>query len=88
MTIVVDSWAVLAYLHDRMPGSALVADLLDHEQPVMSWINLGEVFYIVRRREGETRAMTVIRDLWTGDPELMLAGAEWRWRDLRDAAAN
>jgi predicted nucleic acid-binding protein len=132
MTVVLDSWAVLAYLHDRMPASALVADLLEHEQPVMSWINLGEVFYIVRRRQGETQAETVVRDLrdvihcelpdegcvvaaarikaehpmayadgfaaatalhhdaelWTGDPELLVAGAGWRWRDLRRAATN
>jgi predicted nucleic acid-binding protein len=22
--------------------------------------------------------------LWTGDPELLIAGAAWQWRDLRD----
>lgn len=127
MTDVLDSWAVLAYLHERAPAAALVAGLLDDGQPVMSWINLGEVFYVVRRREGETEAATVIRDLrdvircelpdegrvvaaarikaghplsyavafaaataaahegvlWTGDPELMVPRAPWRWRDLR-----
>jgi predicted nucleic acid-binding protein len=23
-------------------------------------------------------------ELWTGDPELLLDGAGWRWRDLRE----
>ncbi len=63
MTTVLDSWAVLAYLVDRTPASELVADLLEREQPIMSWINLGEVFYIVRRRAGENQAVTVVRDL-------------------------
>jgi predicted nucleic acid-binding protein len=63
MTTVLDSWAVLAYLHDRTPASELVADLLERERPTTSWINLGEVFYIVRRRAGEDQAVTVIRDL-------------------------
>ena len=29
----------------------------------MSWINLGEVFYIVRSRAGEAEALTAVRDL-------------------------
>ena len=24
-------------------------------------------------------------ELWTGDPELLVPGAPWRWRDLREA---
>lgn len=28
-------------------------------------------------------AVTHDAELWTGDPELLLAGAPWRWRDLR-----
>jgi hypothetical protein len=30
-------------------------------------------------------ALAVAQDatLWTGDPELLLDGAAWRWRDLR-----
>lgn len=63
MTTVLDSWAVLAYLVERTPASELVADLLEREQPIMSWINLGEVFYIVRRRADENQAVTVVRDL-------------------------
>ncbi len=93
----------------------------------MSWINLGEVHCVLRRRHGEADASATVRDvrrivdarlpdqaqvldaarikadhpmayadafaaalaanhdaeLWTGDPELVIDGAGWRWRDLR-----
>lgn len=34
-------------------------------------------------------ALTVARGatLWTGDPELLVDGAAWRWRDLRPKRA-
>ncbi len=127
MTIVLDSWAVLEYLDGEGPGAEVVTDLLAEQRPLMSWINLGEVHYVVRRRHGEEEAAATTRDLrrvldvrlpdervvlqaarieadhpmayadafaaalaierdgelWTGDPELLLDGAPWRWRDLR-----
>ena len=127
MTVALDSWAVLAYLEDRAPAAGQVADLLAEERPIASWINLGEVFYVLRRIAGEDEAATTVRDLrdvlaaelpdekrvvdaarikadhpmayadafaaatamshdaelWTGDPELLVPGAQWRWRDLR-----
>jgi predicted nucleic acid-binding protein len=93
----------------------------------MSWINLGEVAYVVQRAAGADEAATTVRDLrrvvdaelptaevvlraasikaehplayadafaaatamahdavlWTGDPELLVDDAPWRWRDLR-----
>jgi len=93
----------------------------------MSWINLGEVYYVLRRMAGESEASATVRDLrhdiaarlpderlvldaarvkadhpmayadafaaalavaeeatlWTGDRELLINGAPWRWRDLR-----
>jgi predicted nucleic acid-binding protein len=63
MTAVLDSWAVLRYLENVEPAASLIADLLDGERPLMSWINLGEVFYVVRRMSGEDEAMEVVRDL-------------------------
>jgi predicted nucleic acid-binding protein len=95
----------------------------------MSWINLGEVFSVIRRAHSEYRAAETIRDLrdvltpelptatrvieaaritadhplayadafaaatavahdaelWTGDPQLFVSGAPWRWRDLRSS---
>lgn len=127
MTVVLDSWAILRYLEDAGPA-ARVADLLDAERPLMSWINLGEVHYVVRRAHGEDEAVEAVRDLrdvidvrlpderlvldaarlkadhpmayadafgaalaiaheatlWTGDPELLVDGSPWQWRDLRD----
>jgi predicted nucleic acid-binding protein len=93
----------------------------------MSWVNVGEVFYVLRRIYGDEDAAGAVRDmrreihcelpdenrvleaarikaehrlsyadafaaatavahdaeLWTGDPELLIADADWRWLDLR-----
>lgn len=127
MTVVLDSWAILRYLEGAGQAAELVDDLLRGEKPVASWINLGEVFYVVRRSAGEEAAAGTLRDLrdvlvgdvptegrvveaarikadhpmayadafaaatamahdatlWTGDPELLVDDADWRWRDLR-----
>jgi predicted nucleic acid-binding protein len=129
LTVVLDSWVILRYLDDVEPAAGNVAELLEAERPIVSWINLGEVFYVVRRLNGEKAASETIRDLrdvttaetptetriieaarikadhpmayadafaaatavghsatlWTGDPELLLDGAPWEWRDLRIA---
>ena len=63
MTVVLDSWAVIRYLEDNHPAADHVATLLATERPVMSWINLGEVFYVTRRAAGEDAATTTLRDL-------------------------
>lgn len=63
MTIVLDSWAVLRFLENAEPAASLVADLLDAERPLMSWINLGEVHYVLRRASGEENAVETVRDL-------------------------
>ncbi len=127
MTVALDSWAVLRYLEGAEPAAGLVAELLEVDRPLMSWINLGEVFYVLCRSVGEEAAAETVRDvrdvvevslpdeqlvldaarikadqpmayadafgaalavarraeLWTGDPELLIEGATWRWRDLR-----
>ncbi len=126
-TVVLDSWAVLRFLEDSPPAAAAVEELLDHSRPLMSWINLGEVHYVLRRAAGEDAAIETVRDLraridvrlpdesqiltaaqikadnpmsyadafavalaldsdaevWTGDPEILIANAPWRWRDVR-----
>jgi ribonuclease VapC len=58
-TFVLDSFAVLALL-GREPGSQDVADLLQKAQNkdvrvLMTWVNVGEVAYIVERRWGGER---------------------------------
>lgn len=63
MTIVLDSWAVLRFLEDAGSAANAVARLLRRERPIMSWINLGEVFYVIRRRAGEDAAVATVRDL-------------------------
>ena len=63
MTVVLDSWAVIRYLEDNHPAADHVATLLATERPIMSWINLGEVFYVTRRAAGEDAATTTLRDL-------------------------
>lgn len=126
MTVVLDAWAVVELVIGDEPGQR-VNSLLETERPLMSWINLGEVFYGFRREQGETEALALVRDvrdavdvvlpdeddilsaariksehplsyadafaaatalaydatLWTGDPELLVAGAPWEWEDLR-----
>jgi predicted nucleic acid-binding protein len=130
MIFALDSWAVLRLLEGTEPAAGRVQQVLDEGRPVMSWINLGEVFYIVRCDQGEDEAHQVVRDLrlgldldrpsehriltaaaikadhpmayadafaaatavaheatlLTGDPELLLDGAPWKWEDLRTRA--
>ncbi len=63
MTVVLDSWAVMRYLEDAGAAAARVAKLLDEQRPLMSWINLGEVYYVLRRHRGEPEATDTVRDL-------------------------
>lgn len=63
MTVVLDSWAVLRYLEDADPAAGAVSDLLARDKPLMSWINLGEVHYVLRRLQGEDDATETVRDL-------------------------
>lgn len=121
MTVVLDSWAVMRLLEGTEPTASRVQEQIDAHQAVMSWINLGEVFYVIRRISGEANALSTVHDLetvvkvlapdrgtvldaariksdyrmsyadsfaaatamqlhlplWTGDPELLVAGAPW-----------
>jgi len=63
MTAVLDSWAIIRFLEDSHPGSDHVAALLDDERPVLSWINLGAVFYVMRRAGGQASASSTLCDL-------------------------
>jgi predicted nucleic acid-binding protein len=63
VTFVLDSWAILRLLEGAEPAATRVEHLLDVGRPVMSWINLGEVFYIVRRDQGDAEAHEVVRDV-------------------------
>ncbi|HEX3980807.1 MAG TPA: type II toxin-antitoxin system VapC family toxin [Acidimicrobiales bacterium] len=62
MTECLDSWAVLRWLEGNEPAAGRVEDSLT-SRPVMSWINIGEVAYIVERLAGTDRAEQVVRQL-------------------------
>ena len=77
---VLDSFALLALL-GREPGSGEVADLLQAAQEgvvrlLMTWVNLGEVAYIVERRWGEQRLRRVLATLGATALEMVPAGQE------------
>ncbi len=63
MHVVLDSWPILNMLEGRLPASAPLLDLFETRSATMSWINIGEVYYIVRRRRGTTTADEVIQRL-------------------------
>lgn len=129
MSYVLDSWAILRLLEASEPAATRVEEVLAGDRPIMSWINVGEVFYVVRRLEGEGAARATVRDLrpalslelptehrvldaarlkadhrmayadafaastalahdavlLTGDPELLVDDAPWRFEDLRSS---
>ncbi|MGD9406372.1 MAG: PIN domain-containing protein, partial [Anaerolineae bacterium] len=63
-TFVLDSFAVLALL-GREPGSQEIADVLRKAQAeeiraMITWLNVGEVAYIVERRWGLERLYAVL----------------------------
>jgi predicted nucleic acid-binding protein len=57
-----DSWAILAWLEGAEPAATRVEIALK-SRPLMSWINLGEVAYILERRTDPEHARQVVRDL-------------------------
>jgi predicted nucleic acid-binding protein len=64
VTVCLDSWAVLAWLYDVQPAADRVRDRI-REGAVMSWINAGEVFYLLSRSAGDAPAREALRDLRT-----------------------
>lgn len=64
MSIVLDSWAVLRLLEGVEPAATRVQAAIVGPVPArMSWMNVGEVFYVVSRLEGAAAAHEVVRDL-------------------------
>lgn len=62
MTTVLDSWAVLRWLEGVQPAAGRVEAAVNAGAH-MSWINVGEVFYVVWRSSGEPAARQVVGDL-------------------------
>jgi len=66
--LVLDSWAVLAYLQDELPAADVIEDMLTqaanhHASLHMSLINAGEVFYCLARTQGVDHAARVFERL-------------------------
>jgi len=77
-TYVLDSFALLALLGGE-PGGDEVARLLREAQEgeahlLMTWVNLGEVAYIVERRWGERKLHQVLATLEATPLEVMPVG--------------
>jgi predicted nucleic acid-binding protein len=53
---------VLAWLEGQEPTATRVEEALG-ARPVMSWINVGEVAYVLERRAGIDQARQVVREL-------------------------
>lgn len=59
---VVDAWALLAWLRDEQPAASHVRDCLQQAEEAtiqlsMSWVNVGEVYYmLVRKHDSKTAA--------------------------------
>ena len=70
MSACLDSWAVLAWLDGQEPARQRVEALLA-QRPVISWVNIVEVYYRVERDHGRPAADQVLVELRQAlDPEL------------------
>lgn len=70
MSDCLDSWAVLAWLDGEEPAAEVIQRSLDQGRPAMSWINLIEVEYRIRRQHGASEAeltLSRIRELVSAD---------------------
>lgn len=77
--IVLDSWAVMAYLEDEPSGEKIADILADaHEERtplLMSVINVGEVWYIAAREASQADADRCLRELMELGIEII--DADW-----------
>lgn len=62
MNVCLDSWAILAWLDGEEPALSRLNQLMP-SRPVVSWVNLVEVYYRVERDHGRAAAEEILRDL-------------------------
>jgi predicted nucleic acid-binding protein len=80
-TYCLDSWAVLRFLEGGSSAARRVRQVMRVGRPIMSWINLGEVYYTVHRVAGAAEAdatLTLLRPMLALDAvtsERVLAAA-------------
>ncbi len=60
MSVCLDSWAILAWLDGDEPAASAVQSAFEAGRPWMSWLNLGEVAYLLERRQGLEEAARVV----------------------------
>jgi len=86
-TIVLDSWAIMAYLEDEPAAEQIEMLILSArelgKQLTMSTINIGEVWYNTAQRESEAEADRVVANLRQLGIEFVVAD----WELTRQAAA-
>jgi ribonuclease VapC len=85
--LVLDTWAVIAYLEDE-PAGKQIADLItnahDGDIPIyMSVVNVGEVWYIIAREVSEKEANSSVKQL--SDLRISIVDADW---NITQAAAR
>lgn len=77
-SIVLDSWAIMAYLEDEPPAERIadtIADAKEDGIPIlMSVINAGEVWYSVARKRSERDADQALR--WLDELGIKLVDAD------------
>ncbi len=63
-TKIIDSWAIIVWLLDQPAAPAVEAFIQAADEGklhlIMSWVNVGDVFYIISRRHGKERAADFI----------------------------
>jgi predicted nucleic acid-binding protein len=60
VSVCLDSWAILAWLDGDEPAASAVQSAFEAGRPWMSWLNLGEVAYLLERRQGLEEAARVV----------------------------
>lgn len=61
MNVVLDSYALIALVQGEA-GAITVRDAIEEDAARVSWINLGEVYYILARRVGNVLAHQIVLD--------------------------
>ncbi len=62
MSVCLDSWAILAWLDGEEPALSRVNELIA-SRPVVSWVNLVEVYYRIERDHGRQTADEILTSL-------------------------
>jgi predicted nucleic acid-binding protein len=60
--VCLDSWAIIAWLQGAQPAEARVSSVID-ARPVVSWVNLVEVYYRLERIHNRQTADQTLEDL-------------------------